>query len=882
MSSRSRLVRLAILDSYGVEWSLPTFARDVLQNFFDVALSFREIVLERDDAARTLTIRGPAEFDLELLAYVGATTKLDGKTAGGFGEGFKICALVGVRDHGLAIRAGSGETELEVVFEPVPLGRELCYRVRRAAASEGRKGSFVRLGGCTEAVFLAFETARQQFYHEDNPHLGPLVAEDEGRTVAVHVAALGEKRGEIYYRRQFRGEIAYGGHRAGPVTRLTFACHHVVDNLEGDRDRRTLEPGSVARAVGDRLPPEGLQKALLLLQAEWHQWHEITAGLLQAAIDRQLRFEWPKGWLARSPGGDHGLAGIAERKGFKLAVPDFGAIGMKTPQGVIRNEEAKLRTPTVAERARIDVAVALYGTLADDDPPAPGWEVFDERKIEAVHRHHDGRKLHVSSRLLAADGFARGTSAVLHELAHELGGEDSSAFLHRLARLVGAAIRHPSAVAAARARFEQDRPTGPGLREVPPSEPYKPAFEKSRAGAPSHSMFAHVYVLPGWPATAALVDRLHDGAAAAGFACHPFVVEIWSSAEALQHKVRGIPSVKFGEFEVDAGGDPGGHGVRLRTYGPERDVLPSVDMVADAIRAYLAWLRTWSPPVQTLDDRDRMARYHCYTWAKARAKGPWREQLEIGLGNACFIHLDAVKKGIEQTAEELRAAVQADVLRMKEAADAHLAAQTDVDPGDGFEEDALRVAHTVFLAGFAAGGEERAKRDFAVVREATRELLAVDLGSWLRQALLEWCVDRTGPKEHYLIAPRIDPLDEAAFRAALAKGLDEARRIQLMLDLEERNLRPGELERRLDGALLTPEGREEARAKRLAMSAATARWARHRGMRDALTHTIKETWERTLAETGSGALAGEACIALLCRLEDEVAADERRANEGAV
>ena len=877
MSSLPRLVRLAILDSYGVEWPLATFARDVLQNFFDVALSFREIVLERDDAARTLPIRGPAEFDLELLAYVGATTKLDGKTAGGFGEGFKICALVGVRDHGLTIRAGSGETELAVVLEPVPLGRELCYRVRRAP---GRKGSFVRLGGCTEAVFAAFEAARQQFYHEDNPHLGPLVAEDEARTVAVHVAAPGEKRGEIYYRRQLRGEIAYGGRRAGPVTRLTFACHHVVDNLEGDRDRRILEPASVARAVGDRLPPEGLQGALLLLQAEWNQWHEVTAGLLQAAIDRKLRFEWPRGWLARSPGGDHGLAGIAERKGYKLAVPEFGAIGMKTPKDVIRTETAKLRAPTAAERARIDVGVALYGALADDDPPAPGWEVFDEKKIEGVHRHHDGRSLLVSSRLLAADSFARGTSAVLHELAHELGGEDSAAFLHRLARLVGAAIRDPSAVAAARARFEEDRPQGLGITEVPSTEPYKPAFEQSRAGAPPHTLYAHLYVLPGFPATAALVERLHDGAAAAGFACHPFLVEIWSSADAVQHKLRGIPSVKFGEVEVDAGGEPGSPGLRLRTYGEGRDILPTVAMVEGAVRAYVATLSTWTPPVQTLEERDRLAGYRCFAWAKATAKGPWREQLEIGLGNACLIHLDAVKRGLEQTEAELCAAVQGAVLGMRQAADAHLAAQTDLDPGDGFEEDALRVAHTVYLAGFAAGGEERAKRDFAIVREATRELLAADLGSWLRAAVLAWCVDRTGPKEHYLVAQGVGPLDEAAFRAALAKGLDEARRIQRTLDHEERNLRSGELERRLDGAMLTPEGREEARVKRLALRAATARWARHRARRDALTHTIKETWERTRAETGSDALAGEACVALLARLEDERAAEERLAGEG--
>jgi hypothetical protein len=52
-------------------------------------------------------------------------------------------------------------------------------------------------------------------------------------------------------------------------------------------------------------------------------------------------------------------------------------------------------------------------------------------------------------------------------------------------------------------------------------------------------------------------------------------------------------------------------------------------------------------------------------------------------------------------------------------------------------------------------------------------------------------------------------------------------------------------------------------------------------MRDALTHTIKETWERTLAETGSGARAGEECVALLRRLEDGIAAEERLANEGA-
>ena len=411
VSSLPSLVRLAILDSYGVEWPLATFARDVLQNFFDTALSFRDVVLERDDDARTLEIRGPVEFDLELLAYVGATTKLDGKTAGGFGEGFKICALVGVRDHGLAIRAGSGETELEVTFEPVQLGRELCYRVHDAP---GRKGSFVRLEGCTDAVFAAFETARHQFYDDDNPHLGPLVAADDARTVAVHHVAPGEKRGEIYYRRQFRGEITYGGRRAGPVARLTFACHHSVDYLEGDRDRRTLEPESVARAVGERLPPEGLLQTLLLLEPEWPHWHEITMGLLRSAIERKLRFEWPEDWVARAPDGrDHALAHAAERKGFKLAHAAFGDVGMKTAKDVIRLGDPEIHEPTPAERERIDVAMSLYSTLADDDPPGSAWQVYDAPGAQAVHRRHDGRDLSIASRLLQEDAFALGTATMM-------------------------------------------------------------------------------------------------------------------------------------------------------------------------------------------------------------------------------------------------------------------------------------------------------------------------------------------------------------------------------------------------------------------------------------------------------------------------------------
>ena len=141
-----RTVRLAILDTYGVSWSRETFARDLLQNFFDAAPDFRDVALDVHDVRPgegTVEIRGPVAFDVDLLAYIGATTKTTGKTAGGFGEGFKICALVGVRDLGLAMTAGVGAHALEVVLDPVPLGRELCYRL--TPLDPPLAGSFVRL-----------------------------------------------------------------------------------------------------------------------------------------------------------------------------------------------------------------------------------------------------------------------------------------------------------------------------------------------------------------------------------------------------------------------------------------------------------------------------------------------------------------------------------------------------------------------------------------------------------------------------------------------------------------------------------------------------------------------------------------------------------------
>ncbi len=356
----SRVARLSILDTYGVRWSHDTFARDLLQNFFDSTADFRAIAIDvapgedGQGAAAWWRSAGPETFDIELLAYIGATTKTSGRTAGGFGEGFKICALIGARDFGLTITAGSGAHELAVFFDPVPLGRELCYRVTSREEAP-LAGSYVRLEGCDAACIAAFQAAPAMFRHPDNPRLQQPIVVDEAAGVGVYAASDGTD-GELYYRRQLRGRARF--YTATEGRPITLAHDGILDELEGDRDRRDLPALPLAEAVGQKLSPEDLHRVILHLMPFWKFGNEVLSGLLSAAVARKLRYPWPARWLARSAKRP-GLVEFAERQGYFIALATFAELGMPTPDQHYTSLET--RPPTPRERGQFAVVRDLYG-----------------------------------------------------------------------------------------------------------------------------------------------------------------------------------------------------------------------------------------------------------------------------------------------------------------------------------------------------------------------------------------------------------------------------------------------------------------------------------------------------------------------------------------
>src|SRR5262249_54498891 len=172
-------------------------------------------------------------------------------------------------------------------------------------------------------------------------------------------------------RRQLRGPARF--YASSRERAVTLAHDGVIDEIEGDRDRRDLPAEPVARAVGKKLAPDELHRVLLQLMPYWKHGNDVLSGLLSAAVARKLTFAWPPRWLAR--GGRQALAQCAERQGFSIALASFAALGMPTPAN--HYPALETRAPPPLEVARFEVVAGLYAELNGKPASTTKLEVFD-------------------------------------------------------------------------------------------------------------------------------------------------------------------------------------------------------------------------------------------------------------------------------------------------------------------------------------------------------------------------------------------------------------------------------------------------------------------------------------------------------------------------
>jgi hypothetical protein len=877
-----RIARLSILDSYGVRWTRETFARDLLQNFFDAAADFRTVALDVRVEEGTVEIRGQETFDIDLLAYIGATTKTTGHTAGGFGEGFKICALVGARDFGLTITAGSGGQEIAVFFDRVPLGRELCYRV--TTREDPAAGSYVRLEGCDAACIAAFQAAPAMFRHPDNPALREPVVVDHAAGVGVYRAPEG-RDGELYYRRQRRGTARfYCSARERP---LTLAHDGIIEALEGDRDRRDLPAEPLARAVGEKLAPEDLHRVLLELMPYWKYGNDVLSGLLAAAVARKLCFTWPPRWLARSHKAP-ALVAFAERQGFSIALASFADVGMPTPTERYSNLET--RAASALERAQFQVVADLYAGLLGKPAQVTELEVFD-LEGSAVAGQHLGDKVIVGAELFAG-GFDAVSGTILHELAHEAGGEEDIRFLRRLTNLLGAAIREPEKIREARRRYAAARPAR-ARREAPKGpaqkEAYTPEHPPGGSKEDVEGVICTVLVPPGFPPSERIVAAVRAAATDAGVGVWVMPVHVSGPIGAVSWRAPGIPTLYIGgqdpEPLPEGRATPGYH---LRTYGPDGHALvPDHEALRAAIvrakerrvtgrvglsvhhnlregrrERVRALLGIQLPKEEERrerterEKRDDTLRSMIMSFIEDDGGFELEDVWAHGQLAAAEVWIRAARRD-RRPAGELFDGI-ADRLDMAgEQAIQLRDADPDYDDADAFEREAMLVAMGAAVSAYALGADEadaeaRAAEAFRVVRAGAAHVLDLDVTQDGKGVVLLHAAKCAGLGYHP--AARTRSFEAARFQEGLARGSAEALRMQRSIDEEGGFFHAHDLRSKLDPFAEEPRvARNSARNRRW--------WARF----TASTHAVRAAYERALAESGSEIEAAARCLEVAAR-----------------
>ncbi len=874
----SRLVRLSVLDTYGVRWPALTLARDLLQNFYDASPDFLGVELDLDREARRIEIRGPSSFDADLLAFIGATTKRDGSTVGGFGEGFKICALVATRDFGVSMHAGTGTAELEVVYQPTSLGRELCYRVEDQDPRV--KGSFVHLDGCPDALFEAFEEARNDFIHPDNPRLGEVLAGDLAQGCAVIRSRL-EDVGELYYRRQKRGRLRWYSMYGEP---LTFVLHEAVPALDGDRDRRDVPAQALATEVGLRLSPEELWKALLAMVKCWEYGHELLHGLIAAATKRALKFTFPPGWISRAEIKPY-QRGLARHRGINLGLASFAVLGMPTAAEFFPATHPT-REPTDLERAQVQVVADLHRELTGFTPAMKELEVFDGRI--AITGMHQGGTVTMSADELA-QGFDVAAGTLLHEFSHDAGDETSDGFLDRLTAVLDGLARKPEAVRQARERYRLVTED-----DAPPPPPFPDPQDYSLRWGTS----VDVYGLRGHPPTEALLRAVVAAVKKLDVQIRLDVVEVDDPSRGVVG-LKAVPELVFARHDFDPMPDEAPLGVHPRLFGGK--AAPAEEEIVAFIESLREGDGWKAPPPRPEADDEEEADANEETdedeqeegaepkaeAAPARPKTKTAEELD---DERCFWirhyasyriwhERDTLKRlwywaqavaiwrlALERRAEPLEPKALVDAVASEIQALLHVAwnlrgADREFDAGDSFEEGAMCFAQgwAVAMAAMHPVAAERpqvAEDAYRKVRRATSQLFALYVPNQVRRAILEATADAmcgsTGDIQEDAIRPpaAFDPTFEemVAFGLkAFAQDPNAGRRVRADDVLSQRPKSPEQLEQ-----------------ERTAYAAVLVRAARARRRRRA--------YDETLARTGDLLAASRASLEAVAPLASEEAA----------
>ena len=168
---------LGILSTYGVNWSRQGIIRDIWQNFYDghgQTIDGVRVKIQRTSHSSPyrVTIEGGAEYAHHLLVDIGGTSKANSQeTAGHFGEGTKIVALLLLRDgHASRVVYSSANWSMEFSLK-THQGSDAKMLCTTLHGTPRRAGNQIELEVTDPTFVYLLLKGANNFAHSGNPDM---------------------------------------------------------------------------------------------------------------------------------------------------------------------------------------------------------------------------------------------------------------------------------------------------------------------------------------------------------------------------------------------------------------------------------------------------------------------------------------------------------------------------------------------------------------------------------------------------------------------------------------------------------------------------------------------------------------------------------------
>lgn len=439
---------LGLLTNYSVVWDKEKTARDVWQNFFDGNnLTLDGVTSNIEKSAADLTsfsILGPSEYDYRHLLHLGAGTKTgDMHTAGGFGEGSEIAALVILRDMGATkVVHESANWRLTFYLDEVkdyPVGDKPAQGLyAKVEEIDYQQGSRFKVEFPDASTAEIFQKSKDLFFHSENPDFQEPTFDSDFGGFKLHVG----KKGNVYEAGQRRHFKRYGKETGvyNDVADVTVWTKQKVFDTDRDRGEvdQTAINNRIVRGVVAKMNNDQIRETILGNPDLWHKAEAFQTGnvLLQEMCheygyrEKAEPIVFPDNYVAF----DLGIIGFEEelkKAGYVICNVSMARVGMITgSERFLKMQESKKIEPSDAEKIRIEVLETFASEILGVRSPKI-WLYNKEHEKSVLHGHYTPEFIWIAQEVMSGN-FSDALETYLHEITHEASVQHDTKFAYTL------------------------------------------------------------------------------------------------------------------------------------------------------------------------------------------------------------------------------------------------------------------------------------------------------------------------------------------------------------------------------------------------------------------------------------------------------------------